>query len=183
MKPAAGFPTPRGMGNAAAARVGEIIVLTIPYASHATILGEIREDVANKVVIDATVPLMPPHVGTVHLPPRGSVAVATQEILGERATVVSTFHTVSAAKLVGDVDVDCDVLVFGDKRDARERVVKLVGALGIRGLHGGKLVNSVAAEAMTSVLIQINRRYGVKGGAGIRITGKFREQVLEAPPV
>ena len=39
-----------------------------------------------------------------------------------------------------------------------------------RGIHAGPLANSVAAEALTSVLIGINRTYKADG-AGIRITG------------
>jgi predicted dinucleotide-binding enzyme len=61
-------------------------------------------------------------------------------------------------------------LVFGDDKEARDSVIELAAAAGLRGLHGGALANSSAAEALTSVLIFINRRYGVKG-AGIRITG------------
>ena len=66
--------------------------------------------------------------------------------------------------------VDCDVLVFGDEQAARAVVIELANAAGARGVDGGPLANSAAAEALTSVLIGINRRYKVEG-AGIRITG------------
>jgi predicted dinucleotide-binding enzyme len=62
------------------------------------------------------------------------------------------------------------VLVFGDDREARNAVIELANALGTRGIDGGAIANSVAAEALTAVLIAINRRYKVPG-AGIRITG------------
>ena len=58
----------------------------------------------------------------------------------------------------------------GDDVEAREETIKLVAAAGMRGVHGGPLVNSVVAEALTSVLIGINRRYKIPG-AGIIITG------------
>jgi predicted dinucleotide-binding enzyme len=86
------------------------------------------------------------------------------------ARVQSAFHNVSAAKLHAGGSIDCDVLVFGDDREARAVVIELANAAGTRGVDGGPLANSAAAEALTSVLIGINRRYKVDG-AGIRITG------------
>ena len=67
--------------------------------------------------------------------------------------------------------MNCDVLVTGDNVEAREEVVRLAKAIGITALHAGPLANSAAAEALTSVLISINKRYKVADGAGIRITG------------
>jgi predicted dinucleotide-binding enzyme len=93
-------------------------------------------------------------------------------MLGEGVRVVGAFHNVAAHKLASDAPVDCDVLVFGDDRAAREAVLPVVAACGLRGLHGGVLANSAAAEAMTSVLIFLNKTYAVDG-AGLRITGQF----------
>jgi len=63
------------------------------------------------------------------------------------------------------------VLVAGDRPAARETVIALAEDLGLRAWHAGPLANSAAAEALTSVIIHINRRYGIEG-AGIRITGR-----------
>lgn len=161
--------TVTGTDNLAAASAGEFVVVTVPFAHQRRILEEIRPAVAGKIVVDTTVPLMPPKVARVQLPPEDSAAVAGQAILGEEVTVVSAFQNVAAHKLA-EGSVACDVLVFGDSKPARARVVSLVEALGLRGLHGGALANSTAAEALTSVLIFINRIYGVDG-AGLRITG------------
>ena len=166
----AGAPPVRGMGNAGAAAAGDIVIVAVPYASHAAILGEIAASVQGKIVVDATVPLVPPKVGTVNLPERGSAAEAAQAVLGAGVEVVSALHNVAAHKLSKDAPIDCDVLVCGDAKAARAAVIALVGALGLRGLDAGPLANSAAAEALTSVLITINRRYKVDG-AGIRITG------------
>src|SRR4029079_368701 len=100
----------------------------------------------------------------------GSAAQAAQHRLGANARVVAAFHNVAAAKLKSRVSVYCDVLVFGDDREARDRVVELANALGTRGVDSGVLANAVAGEALTSVLIAINRRYKIPG-AGIPITG------------
>jgi 8-hydroxy-5-deazaflavin:NADPH oxidoreductase len=160
----------RGDDNLGAARSGDVIVLAVPYASHNATLEELRDAVRGKIVVDAAVPLVPPKVSTVQLPPEGSAAQIAQKLLGGEVLVVSAFHNVGAAKLHAGGSVDCDVLVFGNNREAREAVMALADAAGTRGVDGGVLANSAAAEALTSILIGINRRYKVDG-AGIRITG------------
>ena len=162
---------PRGMANLDAAKAGDVIVMTVPFASAAALLDEIKAAVQGKLVIDTTVPLMPPRVARVQLPPEGSAAVAAQIRLGEGVRVVSAFHNVAAHKL-SEIDrpLDCDVLVFGEKADDRAVAIALAEALGVRGLHAGPLANSAAAEALTSIIIGINRTYKADG-ASIRITG------------
>lgn len=159
-------------GNVAAADAAQVVILTVPFASQRTTLEDIRSSVLGKIVIDTTVPLMPPKVMRVQLPPEGSAAQRAQDILGEEVRVVSAFHNVAAHKLITDAVVECDVLVFGDDKAAREVAVSLVDACGLRGLHGGVLANSAAAEAMTSVLIFLNKNYSADG-AGVRITGQL----------
>jgi 8-hydroxy-5-deazaflavin:NADPH oxidoreductase len=163
-----------GAANADAAATCDIVIVTVPFAAQESTLTEIGPYVAGKIVIDTTVPLVPPKVMRVQLPPEGSAAVRAQRLLGDGVTIVSAFHNVAAHKLATDEDIDCDVLVFGDDKAARATVVSLVNKAGLRGLHGGSLANSAAAEALTSILIFINKTYGVDG-AGIRITGKLVE--------
>jgi NADPH-dependent F420 reductase len=159
-----------GDDNRAAAAAADIVVVAVPYASHEAILNEIKPAVEGKIVVDAVVPLVPPRVSVVKLPPEGCAALIAQQLLAGVARVQSAFHNVSAAKLHAGGSIDCDVLVFGDDREARAVVIELANAAGTRGVDGGPLANSAAAEALTSVLIGINRRYKVDG-AGIRITG------------
>lgn len=165
-----GVSKPRGMMNADAASVGEVVVMTVPFKSHAAILDEIAEAVRGKIVVDTTVPFVPPKVARVQLPPDDSAAISAQKRLGNGTRVVAAFHNVAAHKLQIDVEIDCDVLVFGESPEDRDVVIGLAEAARLRGLHGGPLANSAAAEAMTSVLIGINKRYKVDG-AGLRITG------------
>jgi NADPH-dependent F420 reductase len=159
-----------GAGNAEAAKAGDVVVVTVPWSSQAAILDEIAPHVAGKLVVDATVPLVPPRVARVQLPPEHSAALAAQKRLGAGVRVASAFHNVAAQKLHSDAKIDCDVLVFGDDPKDREIVAGLVRAVGLDPVHAGPLANSVAAEALTSVLIGINRNYKVEG-AGLRITG------------
>jgi len=123
-----------------------------------------------RAVTSAALPA--PQLQRVQLPPEGSAAVAAQRFLGSAVRVVSAFQNVAAHKLQTGEPIDCDVLVCGDDRATREAVIGLAKAIGLRGIDAGPLANSAAAEALTSILIGINRRYKVDG-AGIRITGDF----------
>lgn len=164
-------PTVRGTDNLSAAEEGDLVVLTVPYAFQRATLEGVRDALQGKILIDCTVPLVPPKVARVQLPEEGCAAVIAQRALGEGVRVVSAFQNVGAAHLREDDAVDCDVLVTGDDPAARAEVIELIEALGMRGWHAGPLDNAAAAEALTSVLIQVNRKYGI-AGAGIRITGE-----------
>jgi len=170
---AEGLPV-TGADNATAARLGQAVFITVPWSSQAAILDDVGAQLAGKLVIDTTVPLVPPRVARVALPAEGSAALAAQKRLGSAVRLVSAFHNVAAHKLNGGEAIDCDVLVFGDDPKDRQLVIELATAIGLDAVHAGPLANSVAAEALTSVLIGINRNYKVDG-AGIRITGLKRD--------
>ena len=159
-----------GMDNAAAVSACDIAVLTVPYAAQRATLTGLREGLQGKILVDVTVPLVPPKVMRVQLPDEGCAALIAQAVLGDNVRVVSAFQNVSAHHLKDpDHVMDCDVLITGDDPAAREEVVKLATAAGLNGIEAGPLDNAVAAEAMTSLLIWINRKYK-SPGAGIRIT-------------
>lgn len=160
----------RGDDNVGAAKSADIVVLAVPFGSHEATLREVKDAVQGRIVVDAAVPLMPPKVSVVQLPPEGSAAQIAQTLLGEGVKVVSAFHNVGATKLHAGGRADCDVLVFGNDKESRDIVIGLASEVASAGIDGGVLANSAAAEALTSVLIGINRRYKVPG-AGIRITG------------
>ena len=161
----------KGADNLAAAQSGELVVLAVPYAAQLATLSGIKPALAGKILIDVTVPLVPPQVGRVQLPDGGSAVLKAQALLGDGVRVVSAFQNVSAEHLadLGQA-IDCDVLVCGNDPAACAEVVALAKAIGMRALHAGPLANSAAAEALTSALITINRRYKIKH-SGIRITG------------
>lgn len=153
---------------APAARQAQIVALTVPYEAHRATLEAIRGELDGKILIDTTVPLRPPKVGTVQLPAAGCAAVEAQQIVGPGVKVVSAFQNVAAGKLAADEIPECDILVCGDDPAARDTVIGLIEAIGLRAWPAGPLANSAASEALTSVLININRKFGVKG-AGLRI--------------
>lgn len=159
------------MENADAAAAGSLVVLTVPAEHQLTTLDHVRAGLAGKILVDVTVPLVPPRVGTVQLPPEGSAGKRAQELLGDDVRVVSAFQNVAAHLLQQDVQIECDVLVAGNSKEARQKVIDLIGQAGMTGWHAGPIANSAAAEALTSVLIQINRQ-GVIAHAGIKIVGQ-----------
>ena len=160
-----------GADNETAARACDIAVLTVPFAAQRDTLAQVRAELQGKILIDVTVPLAPPRVSQVQLPAEGSAAQLAQSTLGDGVKVVSAFQSVSAHYLKDpDYKIDCDVLVCGDEKEAREATITLADAAGMTGIHAGPLANAAASEALTSVLIWINRRYKVPS-AGIRITG------------
>jgi NADPH-dependent F420 reductase len=159
------------MENADAAAAGNVVVLTVPAEHQLSTLEHVRPGLAGKILIDVTVPLVPPKVGTVQLPPEGSAGKRAQELLGDEVMVVSAFQNVAAHLLQQDVHIECDVLVAGNKKDARQKVIDLIGQAGMTGWHAGPIANAAAAEALTSILIQINRQGGISH-AGIKIVGQ-----------
>lgn len=159
----------KGLSYAEAAAAGEIVFLTVPFAQQAAILREVGAALAGKILVDCTVPLVPPRVARVQLPPQGSAAQVAREILGDEARIVSALQNVAADLLGREGEVDCDILVAGDDPVDRGNVIRLLESTGLRAFHAGSLANAAAAEALTSILIFLNRHYG--GHAGIRITG------------
>ncbi|NML32881.1 NADPH-dependent F420 reductase [Paraburkholderia antibiotica] len=157
--------------NREAAIAADTVVLTVPYTAQTATVEEVRDCLDGKILIDATVPLMPPKVNRVQLPAAGSAVAAIQDLLGDGVRVVSAFQNVSAHHLKDlEHELDCDVLVCGNDVEARTRVIGLIKDLGLRGIHAGPICNSAAAEALTSILISINMAYKIPG-AGLRITG------------
>ncbi len=161
--------TVRAMENLQAAQAADIVTLTVPFSHQASTLEHVKSALQGKILIDVTVPLVPPKVARVQLPKEGSAGQIAQEILGEEVAVVSAFQNVAAAHLQEGRGLDCDVLVCGNKKEAREQVITLVEAAGMRGFHAGMINNAAAAEALTSVLIIINKQYNCH--AGIKISG------------
>lgn len=160
-----------GMANPEAAAACDIAVLTVPYSAQNALLETLVEPLQGKVLINVNVALKPPKVARVYIPPEGSASEQAQAVLGDGVTVVAAFQNVSADQLDDPKGViDCDVLVCGDKKSAKQIAIKLSEDLGTRGIDAGPLVNAKAVEAMTSVLIGINIRYKVHG-SGVRITG------------
>jgi len=159
-----------GMENLEAAQAANIVVLTVPYAAHRETLESVKDALKGKLLIDVTVPLVPPKVSKVQMPAAGSAAQEAKEILGDDVQVAAAFQNISHEHLMSEDDVECDVLVTGSSKSARTEALTLVEAAGMTGWDAGPIENSVVLEGLTSVLININKQYG-STHAGIKITG------------
>jgi len=167
-------PSVAAMDNLSAAQTAQVIVITVPYAAHREILTAVKEAAQGKLLIDVTVPLVPPRVTRVQMPPAGSAALEAREILGEGVEIADAFQNISHEHFLGEGNTGCDVLVTGSSREARARTLELVQAAGLTGWDAGPIENSSVIEGLTSVLIHINKQYG-STNAGIRITGVERD--------
>ena len=163
-----------GMTNLEAAEQADISVLTVPYSAHRETLEGLKTALKGKILVDVTAPLVPPKLSKVQMPPAGSAAQEAKEILGEDVEVVAAFQNVSHEHLLGDDEVECDVLVTGSSKKARAEVLTLVEATGLTGWDAGPIENSVVVEGLASVLININKQYG-STHAGIKITSVPRD--------
>lgn len=160
----------RGLANRDAAAAGDIVVLSVPYSAHRAILEDIQPVLPGKILVDVTAPIDPKSPGRVRVLENGSAAVEAQQVAGDQVKVVAAFQNIAAGHLQDlDHNIDSDVLVCGDDREAKEVVIELAGKASMRALDAGPLINAIAVEGMTSVLIALNRRYK-SHNAGIRVT-------------
>jgi hypothetical protein len=166
---ALGFNAVRGLENGEAARQADICVLTIVQSAHQAALEGLKDDLAGKIVVDATARVdfrnpLPP------APP--AAARIAQDILGPAARVVAAFQNVPAHALKKDPQepLEADVLVCADDIEAAGQVIELARAAGMQAYYAGGLDNAVVVEGLTSILISLNKHYGVKT-ASIAIAG------------
>ena len=163
-----------GSENLAACDAADLIVLTIPFEGHATLLKQIKPAIRpNSIVIDATVPLAASVGGRATRTLgvwQGSAAQQAAELVPKGVSVVAAFQNLGAELLNAEGPVDCDVIVCGDDPNANQVVRSLaIKIQGVRAIDGGKLENARILEQITALLIGLNIRH--KGHSGIRITG------------
>lgn len=160
-----------GASNEDAAKVGDVVIIAVPWDGHRELLESLAAVLTGKIVVDCVNPLGFDKQGAFALEvEEGSAAQQAASVLPE-SRVVAAFHHISAVLLLDDdvASIDTDVLVLGDDREATDIVQALAGRIpGIRGVYGGRLRNAGQVEAWTANLISMNRRY--KAHAGVRIT-------------
>ncbi len=159
-----------GESNEAAASQAKIIVIAVPFSQHKKVIESIAPYAENKIIIDVTVALNPPEVFRVQIPSGQSAGMLTQQLLGPKVKVVSAFQNVAASTLMTDKDIHCDVLVTGNDIFSCEQVIALANVAKLNAFYAGPIDNSIATEAMTSILIQLNKHYQVHN-AGLKVTG------------
>lgn len=164
-----------GAPNAEAAASADVVVLSVPYSAQAATIEQIHDASQGKPLITVVVPLQPPKVSTVWRPPAGSAAQEAQAQLGPGVRIAAAFQNISAGHLLDlAYQPDCDVLIAGDDKEAKQLAGELAAAAGFFSVDAGPLANASVVEGITALLIGINIRHKVKG-SGIRITGIPRQ--------
>ena len=170
MKAECGCGNITGLANPEACIANDFIILSVPSAGHRATLESLADLLQNKQVLDVTIPLAFKPLR--YAPPaEGSNALETKAVLGGNAKVAAGFHTISA-ELLCDITqrVEGDLLVVGDDEETVAASIRLGEEIGLRAFNAGGLVHSPTVEAITPMLIGINRRYG-KRHTGIALTG------------
>jgi 8-hydroxy-5-deazaflavin:NADPH oxidoreductase len=160
-----------GCTNLEASREGELAVVTVPHDGHRALLGELRAELAGKIVLETVVPLDFNGPRLYAPPAEGSAAEEAQAVLGSEVRVVAGLHALAAHELTSlDHALNADVLICGDDAAAKETVTRLIEDLGVRCLDAGPLTMAPQLEGLTAVMVRLNRRYRSKSAA-IKLTG------------
>lgn len=163
-----GLSSIQGMDNNQAARSADLCVLTVVQEAHQEMIEKLKDDLAGKILVDATARVdfrdpRPP------APP--AAARLAQTKLGPDVRVVAAFQNVPAnvlKKNLGQI-IEVDVLVCADDPQSAQEVIALSEAAGMPAHYAGSLDNAIVVEGLTSILISLNKHYG--GHAAVRITG------------
>lgn len=160
-----------GTDNLSATQQAKLVVLSVPYAAQKPTLDTVKEALAGKLLVTVVAPTGEKAARVQRLPSGKSAAEEAQEQVGEATRVVAAFQNIGAHHLLDlDHQMNCDVLICGNKKADKAIVMQLCQDAGLRGINAGALQNASVVEGLTSVLIAVNIIYKVKS-AGIRITG------------
>jgi NADPH-dependent F420 reductase len=165
-----GAGTVTGAANEKVATAAEVCFLTVPYDGQQALLEQAAGDLDGKLLVSCVNALAfdgGPH----RVVPEAGSAAQEAAALVPGARVVAAFHTVSAPKLEDPARTpDGDVPVCGDDAADRQLVVDLADQIpGLRGVHAGPLHHSGTLEALTALIISVNRLH--KASAGVTFTG------------
>jgi NADPH-dependent F420 reductase len=164
-----------GLTNEEAATKGDIVLLCVPFRNQSENLTNLKNVLREgQILVDATVPLAAAVSGKATRllgVPQGSAGQQAQEMVPEGVQVVSALHTIGAPKLADlDEELDEDVPIAGDKKDAKRAVAELIAQIpGLRPIDCGKLEMARLIEGITPLLISVNGRH--KTHAGIKFVG------------
>jgi len=157
-----------------AAADGDVVVVATPWDAAAPTVASVASRLAGKVVISMANALA--RVGDEFIPlvpPRGSIAAGVQHAAPECLVAAALHHL--PAKDLGDLDheMHADVLVCSDHPVALSATSAIIDRVpGLRAVDAGLLSSALAIEALTPVLLQVNRRYRTR--ASIRLTNLDR---------
>jgi NADPH-dependent F420 reductase len=157
----------RGLMNDAAAAEAELVVLAVVAGAAVETATELAASLRGRPLLSVASELS--FSAGAARPPGGATSLAERVAAVVDTSVVAGLHSLAAGKLA-EKPPDEDAFVCGDDAEAKALALELAGRLVAgRALDAGPLECARALEAMTSVIVNVNRRY--KGHAGIRLTG------------
>lgn len=153
-----------GMGNVEAAIRADIVVSALPADGQKELLREIADTITPKLFITAAIIWPPSPERTI------SSAEEAKQILGPDSRVAAAFQTVSAASLSDEDGAPEDTLIIADNEETGRLAATWVSKTGIRAIIAStRLEDARTVEAMTGILLKINKRYQIKS-TGVQIT-------------
>ena len=149
---------------------GDIVVLAVPYPAVADVIAKRREQLAGKIVVDITNPLNFQTFDELTVPADSS---ATAEIAAALPTsrVVKAFNTTFAGTLAGGTvgGLPTTVLIAGDDADAKQELIGLVSAGGLRAIDAGGLKRARELEGVGLLQITLAAAEKVSWTGGFAI--------------
>ena len=173
----------QGATNLEACEAADIVFVTVPYEGQQATLPPLADAIGDKIVVNCVNALTFDGRGAMPAVVEGGSAAEECQALLPNARVVSAFHDVSARRLLKVSEpITVDVLICGDDEDAKHHIAHLAAVIpGMWGVDAGPLRMSAPIEAMTAVLLAINRRYRIH--SGLRIDGIERtDEGMHAKP-
>jgi NADPH-dependent F420 reductase len=161
-----------GGDNAFCIDGADVVFLTFPYSGQQATLEGLGAALDGKIVCNVAAPLeFVQGVGAVALNVEGKSALQEAAAQLPNARVVSAFQNMSAEELHELAHpIECDVLVSGRDAEAKQVIIELANQIdGVRGVDVGGASQSRYVEMITSLLINLNRKY--KKQTSIRIVG------------
>jgi hypothetical protein len=168
------FPWITGDDNATVAGYADVLLLTVPYESaDDTLKGLAGHFRKGSIFVDVTVPLDFSKGDAMPLvPPEGSGSKHLRTLVPAEIPFIGAGKTLPADTLARiEQPLDCHAFVFGDDKDAKAKVIELLGRIAtLKPLDVGGLSAAATVEGMTALLIRINRRYKTHH-ARFKVTG------------
>jgi 8-hydroxy-5-deazaflavin:NADPH oxidoreductase len=158
----------RGGSNEEIVKDADLVILAVKSNATLETARELAKAIGQTPVLCVASDLLFTERGVLPKQDERSLAEEVAETI--EAPVASGLQSVSAVELAANELPDQDALIAGDDPRAKEPALELAAKLvGGRAIDVGPLANSRALEAMTAVILNVNKQY--RAHAGLKLTG------------
>jgi NADPH-dependent F420 reductase len=164
-----------GTGNKAAARSGDIVILSVPPYHVRDTVDAVADGISDgqTVLVTPVVGISSREGGVQYDPPEvGSVTEFVAEIAPSNVPVVGAFHNLPAERLADPTEtLDMDTVIVGDSVDAKRTVADLVEEIeGLSSVDAGPIMNASEVESLTPLLINVTQYNEALDDVGVRFS-------------